>query len=554
MRKVKKMKRTKPAQNRSAKTIRPKARTGSLLARPALLSRSRLAIFTVAFAAVGIYLLFTSFAATNVLSISGKLNNKSPSATHTVNVTASGELVATVNFSRLKNLSLQLKDQSGTVVGSTTSTISPVSLSRPVSTGNYQLVVSGSGNGTYSGSVTYPTPDNPPPPSDTTPPSAPAGLDAAAVSSSQINLTWSAATDNVGVTAYEIYRAGSTTPFTTTVVTSYSDTGLAPGTTYGYYVRARDAAGNRSPASNTDNATTFAAADTTKPSVAITSPANGATVSGTISITGTASDNTALAKVEVQVDGNGYLPASGTASWTYSMNTAQYSNGSHTVTARATDTAGNQQTATLSLSVSNGTSTTTAPTTQGTWTSPEGAVIEVNTAGTNPATGQLWNIADIYRLLRENSAAPGDLARIAPNLTIRVQDVYASSATRTVIGEPGNYTSVQSILWLKGVDSTFSILPDSQFGHEYGHIWAGFHRYLAEGGNWAPYLDARGLTGDSRLETSYSWHKEEIIAEDYRLLFGSLKAKEQYHLNSDIPKPSDVPGLRDFLLGPFRTP
>ena len=48
--------------------------------------------------------------------------------------------------------------------------------------------------------------------------------------------------------------------------TSYSDTGLTPSTTYSYTVKAADAAGNLSAASNTASATTLAAADTTPPS------------------------------------------------------------------------------------------------------------------------------------------------------------------------------------------------------------------------------------------------------------------------------------------------
>ena len=44
---------------------------------------------------------------------------------------------------------------------------------------------------------------------DTTKPSKPAGLTATAVSSSQINLSWTASTDNVGVTGYRIYRGGT---------------------------------------------------------------------------------------------------------------------------------------------------------------------------------------------------------------------------------------------------------------------------------------------------------------------------------------------------------
>jgi chitodextrinase len=85
--------------------------------------------------------------------------------------------------------------------------------------------------------------------SDTSPPSPLVGLSATAVSSSQINLSWSASTDNVGVTGYEVWRCQgascSTFSLITTVTgTTYSDTGLSASTSYSYKVRAKDAAGN----------------------------------------------------------------------------------------------------------------------------------------------------------------------------------------------------------------------------------------------------------------------------------------------------------------------
>ncbi|WP_339314231.1 discoidin domain-containing protein [Paenibacillus sp. FSL R10-2734] len=91
---------------------------------------------------------------------------------------------------------------------------------------------------------------------DTQAPSTPVNLTATAVSSSGVNLSWTASTDNVGVTGYEIYRGGSLVG--NTVTTSYSDTGLTAATAYSYTVKAKDAAGNVSAASNTATATTQA--------------------------------------------------------------------------------------------------------------------------------------------------------------------------------------------------------------------------------------------------------------------------------------------------------
>ncbi len=78
---------------------------------------------------------------------------------------------------------------------------------------------------------------------DTVPPSVPAGLTAAPVNESKINLTWTAATDNVGVTSYKLYR-GNGLLVTLGNVTSYSDTGLRGATLYSYTVQACDALSN----------------------------------------------------------------------------------------------------------------------------------------------------------------------------------------------------------------------------------------------------------------------------------------------------------------------
>jgi len=94
---------------------------------------------------------------------------------------------------------------------------------------------------------------------DTQAPSAPRQLRAQANSETQINLNWRAATDNIGVAAYDVYRSqgnNSATKIATVTSTSYGDTGLAASTKYSYFVKARDAAGNVSVQSNTDSETT----------------------------------------------------------------------------------------------------------------------------------------------------------------------------------------------------------------------------------------------------------------------------------------------------------
>lgn len=89
--------------------------------------------------------------------------------------------------------------------------------------------------------------------SDTTVPSTPT-LSKSGVRFNQVKLSWTASTDNVGVTGYTIYRNGQA--LTTVTTLNYTDTSVQPATNYTYTVSALDAAGNQSKNSNTVSVTT----------------------------------------------------------------------------------------------------------------------------------------------------------------------------------------------------------------------------------------------------------------------------------------------------------
>jgi fibronectin type 3 domain-containing protein len=89
---------------------------------------------------------------------------------------------------------------------------------------------------------------------DSTPPSAPANLRIAATGTSQVILEWTASTDNVGVTGYQVFRDG--TLLAAPAPTAFLDSGLAGGSSHLYVVRAIDAAANQSQASGTVSAKT----------------------------------------------------------------------------------------------------------------------------------------------------------------------------------------------------------------------------------------------------------------------------------------------------------
>jgi chitodextrinase len=103
-------------------------------------------------------------------------------------------------------------------------------------------------------------------------PLTPAGLMASAVSSSQINLSWAASGDNVGVTGYTIRRNGVVVA--STAATGFQNSGLAPNTRYTYAVRAGDAAGNLSAWSLDFSVTTPNTSDITPPAISAVSSGN----------------------------------------------------------------------------------------------------------------------------------------------------------------------------------------------------------------------------------------------------------------------------------------
>ncbi|HEX8562816.1 MAG TPA: zinc-dependent metalloprotease family protein [Flavobacterium sp.] len=92
--------------------------------------------------------------------------------------------------------------------------------------------------------------------SDTIAPSAPTLLAASGTTQTSTNLTWNAASDNVGVTGYDVYQGASVVA--TVAGTSTTVSGLTPSTAYTFSVKAKDAAGNASASSNTASLTTLA--------------------------------------------------------------------------------------------------------------------------------------------------------------------------------------------------------------------------------------------------------------------------------------------------------
>ena len=190
---------------------------------------------------------------------------------------------------------------------------------------------------------------------DTAAPSTPGGLSVTRLSASSQRLAWSPSTDNVGIGEYRVHRS-TTANFTPSAAnrvatvatgTTYTNTGLAAGTYY-YKVVAADGAGNTSAAS------AQAVGDLAPPTVSVSEPAAGATLSGALTLGATAADTSGVQSVQLRVDGANVGTPDTTSPYSAVWDSRAATNGSHTVSAVATDGAGNTATsANVTVTVSN---------------------------------------------------------------------------------------------------------------------------------------------------------------------------------------------------------
>lgn len=133
------------------------------------------------------------------------------------------------------------------------------------------------------------------------------------------------------------------------------------------------------------------ATDNTPPSVQLTAPADGATVSGSITLSATASDDQGVARVEMLIDG-ALVGTDTAAPYDVAWSSASVQDGTHTVTARAADGAGNTATSTRSITTSNGV-TGTPTTVSFAGISAEDGYVKAAADGSSPAVGTLTSLA-----------------------------------------------------------------------------------------------------------------------------------------------------------------
>ncbi len=164
---------------------------------------------------------------------------------------------------------------------------------------------------------------------------------------------------------------------------------------------ATDGAGNSTTSAVVTVTVNNNAADKTPPAVSITAPAASATVSGTVNVTATASDNIGVASVQFQVDGVNAGALEGAAPYAFAWDTTKVANGIHKLDAIASDAAGNTTTsAIVSVTVNNAAAknfsisgTVSGPAASGTTVTLSGAAV----AATTTSAGGVYSFTDLAK-------------------------------------------------------------------------------------------------------------------------------------------------------------
>jgi len=180
---------------------------------------------------------------------------------------------------------------------------------------------------------------------DTEAPTAPTGLTASDITDTSVLLSWNASSDNVGVTGYDIYQGN--TVVTTVTGTSATISGLTANTSYQFSIKAKDAAGNESEASNTVNMTTTGGEDTEAPTAPTGLTASDITDTSVLLSWNASSDNIGVTGYDIYQDSTVITTITGTSA-TISELTP---NTSYMFSIKAKDAAGNESEASNTINV-----------------------------------------------------------------------------------------------------------------------------------------------------------------------------------------------------------
>src|SRR5437762_4338229 len=314
---------------------------------------------------------------------------------------------------------------------------------------------------------------------DTVAPSTPAGLTASAASSSRINLSWLAATDNVGVIRYSVYRDG--VQIASVAGTSYANRGLAAATTYSYTVAASDAARNASAQSSAVSATTKAPLDTQAPSIPTNLAASAITPTTLTLSWNAATDNVAVAGYRVYLNGTLLLSPSSTSAQIIEL-TPDFT---RSFTVAAFDAAGNASAPSAPLSVTTPPlADTTAPTT------PSGVAASALTSSSltlswSPATDNVGVTG--YRVYRNGTLAASPSGTSASITGLSAATTY--SFTVSAVDAAGNASALSAPLSATTAASSDTTAPTTPTGLAASALTATSLTL-----SWSPATDNVGVT------------------------------------------------------------
>ncbi len=222
-------------------------------------------------------------------------------------------------------------------------------------TGNrYSLFVKSMWNA-YRGTASTtppPAPTPPPVPGDTTAPTASLSTPAAGATISGTAQLTASASDAVGVTKVEFYQGASKLGEDVSSPYSYGwNTTVVANGAYSLTAKAYDAAGNVGTSQVVNVTVKNITTDTTLPVVTITAPTSGATLSGTVTISAKATDNVGVVSLQIFIDNALYASASSSyLSTTWNTKPKRWK-GTHTITVKAKDSAGNVGTKSVTVTV-----------------------------------------------------------------------------------------------------------------------------------------------------------------------------------------------------------
>lgn len=281
--------------------------------------------------------------------------------------------------------------------------------------------------------------------SDTTAPTAPTAS-ASGTTQTTTNLSWSGATDNVGVTGYDVYKGAVLLGSTNS--TTYAVTGLTASTAYTFSVKAKDAAGNISVSSNTVSITTLAnTGDTTAPSTPTSLTASGTTQTTTTLKWTASTDNVGVTGYDI------YSGASllGNVAGTSANITGLVASTSYTFSVKAKDAAGNTSTSSTVASVTTLSNALTYCASQGNSTADEkiGKVVFGTINNTSTGTAGYESFTSLSASVNKSSAYT---ITITPSWTsTKYSEGYAVFVD---YNQDGDFGDAGETVWTKTASTT----------------------------------------------------------------------------------------------------